>query len=341
MSTELVLIRHGHAVRVNGDYVNAPLTEVGRTQAELTGLRFCNQEIALDGFYSSPIRRTKETSALIASKISKIPAIQPGIQELEGIEVPTLVVMEFLAHVGWFGKYLYENSGKPVHWPIMGRVSQVITDLVKKHDGGRIAVVTHSGVISSILAWYFPNKRRRHWRYVVDNCSLTRLKIDGSIAELLVMNDTEHLSDALTTKQPPAGTVQVAQKVEQRAEEVVAPKTDGGKPGAAAPKTVETKTGEVAVSTVEQAVLNKEQAKAEQAPTKAEQEPVNAGEVPLKTQEVALKTEQVAQKTRPGQAPTVPLKAEEVVIKKELDKAEGAAAKTEQDNTGDIVTPKK
>lgn len=230
MSTELVLIRHGHAVRVNGNYVNAPLTQVGRTQAELTGLRFCNQDIAFDGFYSSPLRRTRETSALIASKIGKIPDIKNGIQELEGIEVPTLVLMEFLAHVGWFGKYLYENSGKPVHWPIMGRVSQVITDLLKKHDGGRIAVVTHSGVISSVLAWYFPQKRRRWWVYVVDNCSLTRLKIDGNSAELVIVNDTDHLSDALTTKQPPAATVQVAQKAENKVEQVVRPTKPGAPP---------------------------------------------------------------------------------------------------------------
>lgn len=313
MSTELVLIRHGHAVRVNGDYVNAPLTEVGRTQAELTGLRFCNQEIALDGFYSSPIRRTKETSALIASKISKIPAIQPGIQELEGIEVPTLVLFEFLAHVGWFGKYLYENSGKPVHWPIMGRVSQVITDLVKKHEGGRVAVVTHSGVISSILAWYFPNKRRRHWRYVVDNCSLTRLQIDGAHAELLVMNDTQHLSDALTTKQPPAGTVQVAQKVERKAEEVVAPKTGAGKPAnVTPPNPAEGKPAVVAA--------------AKTAAKQAEVAPLKAGEIPLKKEEVALKTKEVAEKIDQGNAETGTLKADDAAIKKELDKADDAAA---------------
>lgn len=226
MTTELVLIRHGHAVRVNGDYVRAPLTETGRTQAELTGLRFCQEDFQLDGFYSSPLRRTKETSAIIGSKMGKIPAIQNGVQELEGIEVPTLVLMEFLAHIGWFGGYLYDNIGKPITWPIVGRVSNVVSELLKKHEGGRFVIVTHSGVISSVLAWYFPNKRRRWWTYTVDNCSLTRLRIDGARAELIVVNDTNHLSDALTTKQPPAQTVQVANKAEKKVEEIVLPKTD-------------------------------------------------------------------------------------------------------------------
>ncbi len=224
MTTELVLVRHGHAVRVNGDYVRAPLTELGRTQAELTGKRFCHENFTFDGFYSSPLRRTKETSALIGTQMGKIPAIQNGIQELEGYEVPMLVLMEFLAHIGWFGRYLYENSGKPIHWPIVGRVSQVISDLVKKHEGGRFAIVTHSGVVSSVLAWYFPNRRRRWWMYTVNNCSLTRLRINGTHAELIVVNETNHLSDALTTKQPPAQTVQVAKAVEEKVEQVVSPK---------------------------------------------------------------------------------------------------------------------
>ena len=42
METELILIRHGHAVRVNGNYVHAPLTELGRKQADLTGQE-CNR----------------------------------------------------------------------------------------------------------------------------------------------------------------------------------------------------------------------------------------------------------------------------------------------------------
>ena len=167
-----------------------------------------------------------------------------------------LLMMEFLAHVGWFGHYLYDNSGKPVHWPIMGRVSQVVTDVLKKHDGGRVGIVTHSGVISSILAWYFPDKRRRWWRYVVDNCSCTIFRIDNAKVELVVVNDTKHLSDALTTKQPPAGTVQVVNKVEQTVDAVAAPKQGEQKTDtAAAPKKEEEKGEEApALKKVEEKV---------------------------------------------------------------------------------------
>lgn len=40
MATELILIRHCLAVRVNGDHVHAPLTELGQEQAAQTGQHF-------------------------------------------------------------------------------------------------------------------------------------------------------------------------------------------------------------------------------------------------------------------------------------------------------------
>ena len=161
METETILIRHGHAVRINGNYVHAPLTELGRKQADLTGLRFCNEESRLDGFYASPLRRTQETSAIIGSKIPRSPTCDLACASWKGSKCLCWSCSSFSVRIGWFGHYLYDNVGKPLKWPIAGRVSTVVTDLVQKHEGGKVAVVTHSGVISAILAWYFPQKRRQ------------------------------------------------------------------------------------------------------------------------------------------------------------------------------------
>ncbi len=99
MATELILIRHGHAVRVNGHYVPAPLTELGQKQADLTGKYLCRTYEQFDGFYCSPLRRAKETAARIGVQTAQIPHITNGIQELEGLEVPQLVLFETLAPI--------------------------------------------------------------------------------------------------------------------------------------------------------------------------------------------------------------------------------------------------
>ncbi len=216
MATELILIRHGNAVRVNGHYVPAPLTPLGCKQADTTGRYLCRVREHFDGFYCSPLRRARETAAHIGVQIGQIPHIRNGIQELESLEVPQLVLFEALARTGFFGHYLYENSGKPLHWPIVGRVSQVLTKLIEQHPNQCVAVVAHSGVISAVLAWYYPSRRRHWWRYTVDNCSLTRLRIEGNKAEALAINDTNHLKPEITTTQPPAPAVEVAKAAEQK-----------------------------------------------------------------------------------------------------------------------------
>jgi len=213
MATELMLIRHGNAVRINGDYVHAPLTALGQEQAGLTGEYFTGSQIQLGGFYSSPLRRTQETAGIIGSKIGQKAELQDGVQELRFHEMPALVLLEFLSITDPVEDYLDARAGKSIRWPIEGRVAEVLLALVAKHSEQRIAVVTHSGVISAALSWYFPEKRWTWWRTIVSNCSLTRFKVDGPHAELLAVNDVKHLTPAAVTTQKATRTVEIARSV--------------------------------------------------------------------------------------------------------------------------------
>jgi broad specificity phosphatase PhoE len=213
LSTELILIRHGNAVRVNGNYFHAPLTSLGREQAAQTGQYFSAPENHLDGFYSSPLRRTQETAKIIGAKIGLDPELRPGVRELMFFETPALVILEILSIFNPFEDYLDTRAGIPIRWPIVGRVSEVLLDILAKHPNQRVAVVTHSGVISAALSWYLPEKRWRWWRTTVSNCSLTRFKVEGNRAELLAVNDVKHLSPVIVTTQPPTVTVEVAKEV--------------------------------------------------------------------------------------------------------------------------------
>lgn len=213
MATELILIRHGYAVRVNGDYVHAPITSLGQQQADMTGQFLSSPQNQLHGFYSSPLRRTQETAAIIGTKIGQSAELREGVQELMFSELPVLAVLELFSILDPIEDYLDAHAGKPIRWPIVGRVAKVLLDVVARHPDQRVAVVTHSGVISAALSWYFPTKRWSWWRLTVGNCSLTRFKIDAARAELLAVNDTKHLKPSTVTTQPAAEPVEIAKTV--------------------------------------------------------------------------------------------------------------------------------
>jgi probable phosphoglycerate mutase len=210
MATELILIRHGHAVRVNGDYFHAPLTMLGQEQAAKTGLYFSAPQNHLDGFYASPLLRTQETAQIIGAKIGQNAESEAGLQEVRAIEVPGLVVSEILSIADIVEDYLEMHAGGPIRWPVEGRVSAVLLDVVARHPNQRVAVVAHAGVISAALSWYLPEKRWLWWRTTVSNCSLTRFKVEGNQAELMALNEINHLNPALISTQPPSIAVGIA-----------------------------------------------------------------------------------------------------------------------------------
>lgn len=212
MATELILIRHGNAVRINGDYLHAPLTALGQTQAAQTGQYFSTPQNHLDGFYSSPLRRTQETAGIIGEKIGQKAELRSGVQEVRLRELPALVLLEILSITDPVEDYLDARVGVSIRWPIEGRVAAVLLDVIVRHPNQRVAVIAHAGVISAALSWYLPEKRWRWWRTTVSNCSLTRFKVEGNRAELLAVNDIKHLNPAVITTQPPTATVEIAEK---------------------------------------------------------------------------------------------------------------------------------
>jgi probable phosphoglycerate mutase len=209
MATELILIRHGNAVRVNGDYFHAPLTELGKEQAAQTGQYFTASQNHLDGLFSSPLRRTQETANIIGAKIGQQAELRPGIQEVRSFELPVLMILEILSIFDPVEDYLDAHAGVPIRWPIEGRVSTVILEILTRHPNQRVALIAHAGVISAALSWYLPEKRWRWWRTTVSNCSITKFRVEGRWAELLAVNDICHLSPVLITTQPPTKTVEV------------------------------------------------------------------------------------------------------------------------------------
>jgi 2,3-bisphosphoglycerate-dependent phosphoglycerate mutase len=213
VATELIFIRHGYTVRVNGDYLHAPLTPLGQQQASQTGRYLNSRQEPLDGLYTSPLRRAQETAAIIGSKINATPTVENGIRELEGLEVPALALYELASIIDAVEDYLDAQAGKTIRWPIQGRVAKSLVEIIAAHPNQRAVVVAHSGVISSMLAWYFPEERGEWWLTTVSNCSLTRLEVDKTQVQILGVDETQHLSPEVVTTQPPDRAVQLAKRI--------------------------------------------------------------------------------------------------------------------------------
>lgn len=214
MSTELILIRHGYTVRVNGDYVHAPLTTLGQQQAAQTGEYLASQPPP-DAFYASPLPRAHQTATIIASKFGSAhaptaPIIKNGVREIEGLEAAALATYEFASLIDPVEDYLDERAGKPIRWPLQGRVSASLLEIIAAHPNQRVIIVAHSGVISAALAWYFPEERGEWWLTTVRNCSLTRLSVDNGNAKILGVDEVAHLSADMLPPQHPDRAVQFA-----------------------------------------------------------------------------------------------------------------------------------
>ena len=213
IATELILIRHGYTVRVHGDYVHAPLTPLGQQQAAQTGEYLLTHQQPIGGFYTSPLRRAHETADIIASKIGMEPVVKNGVREVGGFEIPALGLYEIASIFDLVEDYLDDRAGKPILWPIQGRVSKSVLEIIAAHPDQRVVVVAHSGVISSVLAWCFPEERGEWWLTTVRNCSLTRLAVDGTHVHILGVDETQHLSPDVMTQQKPDRAVRLAKAI--------------------------------------------------------------------------------------------------------------------------------
>jgi len=198
--TVLYLVRHGNARRQRGwTYVTAPLTALGRKQAELTGDYFERAQVHFDALYSSRLKRALETATIIGQRIQLEPQVMPGLEEIAYREVPATIAAELLARTGVLNRYFEGRIGKPIRYPMIGRVARVVLELVAEHPDGTLCAVTHGGVVSSSLSWFFPRERQRWWRETVGNCSITRLNIEQGRAELGAWNEASHLGALKTT----------------------------------------------------------------------------------------------------------------------------------------------
>jgi broad specificity phosphatase PhoE len=224
--TRVLLVRHGATVLSSEDRfagaVDVLLSDGGRNQARLLGQRLRDQPLA--AAYASPMSRTLETARLIVSPgdlavvDSGDPArAAPG--DLAGAAPRNLAVtpvesLREIAHGRWEGKtraeverefpeeysrydhdpFSFAPSGGETGLQVIARSLPTLLELVQKHQGEQILIVSHKATIrlllSSLLGF---DSRKYRDRLDQSPAALNILDFrDVDHARLTLFNDTSH-----------------------------------------------------------------------------------------------------------------------------------------------------
>lgn len=195
----IFLIRHG---RQNSPLcnVNVPLSDAGRQQAALLGERLKGESI--DAVWSSDLIRAVETADIINESLRVPREIRTDLREIsfgdmEGLsdEVIADRFEDFLRERAKMEQDLAYPGGESSK-EVAARVLPVMEEIIER-DYETVAVVTHGGVIRSLVSHYLGMDFARTQLLAghLENCGITELwvrKRDGRVV-LNRFNDFSHL----------------------------------------------------------------------------------------------------------------------------------------------------
>ena len=201
---KIYLVRHG-LTNTNKEkrYVgwgDAVLSSHGYQQAECLGRRFASEPVK--GLYCSDLSRTLET----AGPIGKIHALQPVKTKLlreiyfgqwEGLTYNEMSTENRDALWRWLDDpFLYSPPGGETLEQVYTRAWSFVEPLFNaRRDGEVHVVVSHGGVIRSIIHRILGLGPKQLWDLRVENASVSLLQLSEKKVEVTFVNDCSHLED--------------------------------------------------------------------------------------------------------------------------------------------------
>jgi len=155
---ELLLVRHAEPVRIDEGDIEGPadpgLTARGVDQATRLGAWLAADGV--DAIVTSPLRRARETAAPLAAALGLEPEVEPGVAEYDAAAGHYIPIEELRAAKDerWYatieGRWADVGGVDPVEF--QRQVVPALDELIARHAGSRVAVMTHGGVINVFLA---------------------------------------------------------------------------------------------------------------------------------------------------------------------------------------------
>jgi 2,3-bisphosphoglycerate-dependent phosphoglycerate mutase len=161
--TVVYLIRHGEhsdgPEREGGPLRDLGLTEEGRAQAHRLRGRFAaDSKLAADVLLSSTERRALETAEIIAPALGLHVTPDRGLEEWRSDD-GTIPVEEFMTQWKQLGErerpFHRFQPGSETGIEFTTRVHSALHRIIREHQGQRLALVTHGGVIQAAFQFFF------------------------------------------------------------------------------------------------------------------------------------------------------------------------------------------
>lgn len=205
--TRLYLVRHGqsagNAEGRFGGHGATPLSPKGVLQAETTARLLTDEGVS--AIYSSDLDRAVQT-AMPLSELSGIPVkLNKAFRErhvgvLEGLtfdESKQRYPEDYLALVRRNVNHVITDGES--YRDLLGRATRELWNLLRQHQGERIAIFSHTGAICfmtlHLMGAIHRETKQTPW-LVTSNCGINRFEIRGrNNVRVLALNDTRHLAD--------------------------------------------------------------------------------------------------------------------------------------------------
>ncbi|NLY56643.1 MAG: histidine phosphatase family protein [Firmicutes bacterium] len=203
MAVRLYLVRHGEtewnkAGRIQGQQ-NPPLNELGRRQAEMVAEYLAGLSANYDQIYSSDLLRARQTAEAIAAKCNGRIVFRRELREQCFGVCEGFLVEEARAKFGIdLRAYLRNPAGTTLpdgeSLEAMGaRAAQFLAE-VRGHEGQSVIVVSHGGLIKTLLTLILGMQLHYRNRLEIANAAVSVVSLAKTGDKVLALNLTHHLA---------------------------------------------------------------------------------------------------------------------------------------------------
>ncbi len=205
MSARFIVVRHGETEwnvqgRVQG-HLDSPLTARGRAQAEAIAARLARERF--DAVVASDLGRALDTARAIAARSRHPVATDARLRERNFGEGEGRTYDELDAR--WPALFARSGATDPdaaipggeTRRAFHERVRAAFEDLARAHDGRRIAVVSHGGVLAALYRIVHGIPVATVHRVPIANASYNAVAFDADAWALEAWDEVDHLDDAV------------------------------------------------------------------------------------------------------------------------------------------------